>query len=159
MVSANGPYRSAQEVHHIGVVGRATTLAKGFALDVFSPRVAAAKLLIEVPNLDPMQRSTAIVRVLKSGTIDDCFALFSKNLSSELQILASKVLVEKITKRFEFLTFDATTSESGAAGYFGLQSADRFFSDHKAKVKTLIESGTVTSSEAQKILSDFASSK
>lgn len=157
MASDQGPYRSMR-FSQLGVAGRVSVAARGFALDVFSPRVCAAKLMLEIPNLDPSQKSDAIVRISKSGTIQDCFALFSRNLSFDLQNLVARSLVKKITDEFVSRMKDATTSESGAAGFLGMQAADRFLADQKSKVRTLLGSELVTSADAQKILSDFASS-
>jgi hypothetical protein len=156
MVSNLGPYRSAQ-YDKLDVVGRISVAAKGFALDVFSPRVRAAKLMLDIPNLDPLESAKAVARISKSGTIEDCFALFSRNLSFDLQNLVARSLVKKITDEFDSHMHDAKNSET-SAGFFAMQNADRFLADQKSKVRTLLSSELVTSADVQKILSDFASS-
>ena len=158
MVSSDGPYRSASFAV-LGATDKVKIALRGFALDSFSPRVCAAKLMLDIPNLDPLQKAKAVDRISKSGTIEDCFALFSRNLPSNLQNLVARSLVKKVIDEFDSRMHDATTGESGAAGFFGMQDADRFLADQKSKVQTLLSSELITSSEAQKILSDFASSK
>ncbi len=157
MASDLGPYRSTQ-FNRLDAVALVGVAAKGFAFDVFSPRVCAAKLILDVPNLDPLQKAKAVDRISKSGTIEDCFALFSRNLSSNLQNLVARSLVKKITDEFDSGMTDAKNSET-SAGFFAMQNAERFLADQKSKVRTLLSSELVTSADAQKILSDFVSSK
>lgn len=158
MTSSDSPYRSIK-FRELGATDRAVVALRGFTLDVLSPRVSAAKLMLEVPNLSPLQKAKAVDRISKSGTIDDCFALFSRDLSNDLQNLVATSLVAKIKKEFDSKMSDATSSESGAAGYFGMKDADRFLADQKSKVRTLLHSENVTSDVAQKTLSDFISTK
>ncbi|MBI5224057.1 hypothetical protein HY990_06585 [Candidatus Micrarchaeota archaeon] len=154
MSNACGPYRTAPEPMSWGT--RASILVKGFSRDVFSPRVAASKLMLEV-SCNLSERSGAIERILKSGSIEDVFAVF-KETPPHMQPNAASALVSKITKKFESLVHDAQTSESNVAGYFGLKRADVFLSVHKEKVRSLVSSGMVQSPDALTILNDFVSS-